>query len=137
MAGTQYNYSVAAVVSSCTSALSSCDSATTDSPPPGSCPAGYNQYDDTAPPDLITASCSASGLFDATLTCNSNPSADLDLYLDKYTCAWIFCSWGYVDVGGTAGCNEVINYNGTSGTYRWRVNAYSGSTTFTLCTNQC
>ena len=37
----------------------------------------------------------------------------------------------------SAACNEAITTSQSSGTYRWRVNAYSGSSTFTLCTNQC
>ena len=57
---------------------------------------------------------------------------DFDLYLQK----WSGATWAQVasSLGSTS--TENINYTGTSGTYRWRVYAYSGSGTFNLCTTK-
>lgn len=57
---------------------------------------------------------------------------DYDLYLQK----WNGSSWAQVASGATASNNETIQYNGTAGTYRWRVHAYSGSGTFNLYSNR-
>jgi len=53
--------------------------------------------------------------------------ADFDLYLEKYSSGLFGGSWSSVAsaTGNTA--SEDISYSGTSGTYRWRVKAYSGS----------
>jgi Zn-dependent metalloprotease len=51
---------------------------------------------------------------------------DFDLYLQK----WNGSSWAQVASGATASNNETVQYNGTAGTYRWRIHAYSGSGTF-------
>jgi vibriolysin len=57
--------------------------------------------------------------------------ADFDLYLEKYNGS----SWASVAAGESATATENVSYSGTSGTYRWRVYAYSGSGSFTLCTS--
>jgi vibriolysin len=57
---------------------------------------------------------------------------DYDLYLQK----WNGSSWTQVASGATASANETVQYNGTAGTYRWRVHAYSGSGTFNLYANR-
>ncbi|HVE72875.1 MAG TPA: M4 family metallopeptidase [Thermoanaerobaculia bacterium] len=57
---------------------------------------------------------------------------DFDLYLQK----WNGASWASVAAGESATSIENVTYNGTSGTYRWRVYAYSGSGSFTLCTTK-
>lgn len=57
---------------------------------------------------------------------------DFDLYLQK----WNGSSWGQVASGATASVNETVQYNGTAGTYRWRVHAYSGTGTYNLYGNQ-
>jgi vibriolysin len=57
---------------------------------------------------------------------------DFDLYLQKLSGS----TWTSVAAGETATSIENITYNGTSGTYRWRVYAYSGSGSFTLCTTK-
>ncbi|HYK00474.1 MAG TPA: M4 family metallopeptidase [Thermoanaerobaculia bacterium] len=57
---------------------------------------------------------------------------DFDLYLQK----WNGVSWANVAAGETATSVENVSYNGTSGSYRWRVYAYSGSGSFTLCTTK-
>jgi len=56
--------------------------------------------------------------------------ADFDLYLQK----WNGSTWASVAAGESATATENVSYSGTSGTYRWRVYAYSGSGSFTLCT---
>lgn len=58
--------------------------------------------------------------------------ADFDLYLQKYNGS----SWANVGAGETATATENVSYNGTSGSYRWRVYSYSGSGSFTLCTTK-
>ena len=57
---------------------------------------------------------------------------DFDLYLQK----WNGSSWSSVAAGESATSIENVSYSGTSGTYRWRVYAYSGSGSFTLCTTK-
>jgi Zn-dependent metalloprotease len=57
---------------------------------------------------------------------------DFDLYLQK----WNGSSWAIVARGETSTSIENVTYSGTSGTYRWRVYAYSGSGSFTLCTTK-
>ena len=57
---------------------------------------------------------------------------DFDLYLQK----WNGASWASVAAGESATSIENVTYSGTSGTYRWRVYAYSGSGSFTLCTTK-
>jgi subtilisin family serine protease len=75
-------------------------------------------------------SSSVSGTHSATLT---GPSGtDFDLYLQK----WNGSSWATVasSLGSTS--TENVSYNGTAGTYRWRVYSYSGSGTFSLTTTR-
>jgi Zn-dependent metalloprotease len=54
---------------------------------------------------------------------------DFDLYLQK----WNGSSWANVASGTGSTATENVTYTATSGTYRWRVYAYSGSGTFSLC----
>jgi hypothetical protein len=73
---------------------------------------------------------SVSGNHTATLT---GPSGtDFDLYLQK----WNGSSWASVKASEGTTSTESITYAGTSGTYRWRVYAYSGSGTYTICTTK-
>jgi vibriolysin len=58
--------------------------------------------------------------------------ADFDLYLQKLSGT----TWTSVAAGESATATENVSYNGTAGTYRWRVYAYSGSGSFTLCTTK-
>jgi Zn-dependent metalloprotease len=58
--------------------------------------------------------------------------ADFDLYLQKLSGT----TWSAVAAGESATATENISYSGTAGTYRWRVYAYSGSGSFTLCTTK-
>jgi len=109
-----------------------------DPPPPtGDCPAGYTEYTSTiSSGSQVTDPFGGSGSFHGLLICSAG-AADLDLYLDKESCGWWSCSFSAVAGSTSAGCNEEINYSGTSGTYRWRVLHYSGpSESFTLCVNQ-
>jgi subtilisin family serine protease len=55
---------------------------------------------------------------------------DFDLYLQK----WNGSSWTNVATSLNSTSTESITYNGTAGTYRWRVYAYLGSGTYTLVT---
>ncbi|EST30271.1 hypothetical protein N566_21650 [Streptomycetaceae bacterium MP113-05] len=54
--------------------------------------------------------------------------ADFDLYLQK----WDGWSWADVDSSTSAGPDEEISYNGSSGYYRYQVHAYSGSGSYTV-----
>ena len=58
--------------------------------------------------------------------------ADFDLYLQKLSGS----TWTSVAAGESSTSIENVTYNGTSGTYRWRVYSYSGSGSFTLCTTK-
>ena len=86
----------------------------------------------------MTPNCSASGTFNGELDCD-NGAADLDLYLEKQSCTWGSCSFSSVASSTSSGCDEAVNgYSGSSGTYRWRINHYSGAAEpFHLCTNKC
>lgn len=106
----------------------------------GSC-TGNNVWTGTASSSSnpVTPNCSASGSFTGELVCDSG-AADLDLHLDKQSCGgWFGCSFSSVASSTSSGCDETVSgYNGSSGTYRWRVDHYSGpAESFTLCTNKC
>lgn len=67
------------------------------------------------------------GVLSATLT--GNASADMDLYLEKlYGSRW----YSVKSSLNLRTSNESISYNGTAGTYRWKVRAWSDSGTGTL-----
>lgn len=72
----------------------------------------------------------SSGVHSATLTGPGGTDFDLRLY------RWNGFSWGVVrsSLGPTS--SESISYNGSPGYYYWRINSYSGSGNFTLCTNR-
>lgn len=104
-------------------------------------------YTGTAPPPActsVTASLSGTGANYYTTAYTSSVSGahtgkltgpsgtDFDLYLQKYNGS----SWASVAAGETSTSTENVSYNGTSGQYRWRVYAYSGSGSFTLCTTK-
>jgi vibriolysin len=57
---------------------------------------------------------------------------DFDLYLQK----WNGSTWSSVKSGTGSTSTENVSYSGTSGYYRWRVHAYTGSGTFNLCTTK-
>jgi streptogrisin C len=57
---------------------------------------------------------------------------DFDLYLQK----WNGSSWSSVASGTTPSNLENVSYSGTAGYYRWRVHAYSGSGSYSLCTTK-
>jgi len=59
-------------------------------------------------------------------------SADFDLYLWK----WNGSSWSTVASGTSANSSESVSYSGSAGYYVWRVESYSGSGSYTLCTNK-
>ncbi|MEM7582592.1 MAG: serine protease [Acidobacteriota bacterium] len=110
-------------------------------PPGGGSCTGNNVWTGTATASggaLVTPNCSGGGNFQGELVCDTG-SADLDLYLDKRTCSgWFGCSFGAVASSANASCDESVNSNQSSGTYRWRVEHFSGpNEDFTLCTNQC
>jgi hypothetical protein len=88
--------------------------------------------------DLVTnnGGCVDSGTFTGDMTCSVG-AADLDLYLQYYSCGW-GCSWANAASSLSAGCDESINSSQGSGEWRWLVRHYSGpSETFDLCVNKC
>jgi streptogrisin C len=61
--------------------------------------------------------------------CLDGPNGvDFDLYQQK----WNGSSWSNVASGITSGPDETLTYSGTSGYYRYRVHAYSGSGSYTM-----
>ena len=58
--------------------------------------------------------------------------ADFDLFLERQSSGLFGTSWSIVARGETATSSEDIVYNGTVGTYRWRIRAYSGSGAYTF-----
>lgn len=72
----------------------------------------------------------SSGVHSATLTGPGGTDFDLRLY------RWNGFSWGVVrsSLGPTS--SESISYTGSPGYYYWRINSYSGSGNFTLCTTR-
>lgn len=57
---------------------------------------------------------------------------DFDLRLQK----WNGSTWAQVASATGSTSTETINYNGTAGYYRWQVNSYSGSGSYTLTTTR-
>ncbi|GAA0416153.1 serine protease [Acrocarpospora corrugata] len=61
--------------------------------------------------------------------CLDGPNGvDFDLYLQRYNGS----SWVTVASGTSAGPDEAVTYNGTAGSYRIRVHAYSGSGAYSV-----
>lgn len=71
-----------------------------------------------------------SGVHSANLTGPAGTDFDLRLY------RWNGASWSVVasSLGSTS--TESISYNGSAGYYYWRVNSYSGSGSYSLCTTR-
>jgi hypothetical protein len=60
---------------------------------------------------------------------NGPSGSDFDLYLYK----WNGNGWSLVASGTSSSSSESVSYSGTSGYYYWRVNAFSGSGSYSLC----
>lgn len=88
----------------------------------GSISAGANVY-------TTSYTSSISGTHTGKLT---GTATDLDLYLQK----WNGSTWAQVASGTGSTSTENVTYSGTSGSYRWRIHAYSGSGTYNLCTTK-
>ncbi|GGL03138.1 S1 family peptidase [Planomonospora parontospora] len=102
----------------------------TEPPPPTGC-TGYGR--------TLSGSATSSGqnLYSSGFTagsgthrlCLDGPNGvDFDLYLQKQSGS----SWVNVASGTSSGPDESFTYNGTSGTYRVRIHAYSGTGAFTV-----
>ena len=72
----------------------------------------------------------SSGVHSGALTGPAN--ADFDLYLQK----WNGSSWSTVARSEGTTSTENISYSGTAGYYTWRIYSYSGSGSYSLCTNR-
>lgn len=65
--------------------------------------------------------------------CLDGPSgSDFDLYLQK----WTGSTWGGVAQGTSTAADETVSYSGTAGYYRWVVDAFTGSGSYTLGTTR-
>ncbi|HEX4895932.1 MAG TPA: S8 family peptidase [Solimonas sp.] len=102
----------------------------------GTCAAGFTPYSGTLSaggnaylPGTGGYASSVSGTHSGRLTGPSG--ADFDLYLQK-----LGATWSNVKSSTGSTSTESVDYSGTSGTYRWRVYAYSGSGSYTLCTKK-
>ncbi|HEX5869390.1 MAG TPA: S8 family peptidase [Longimicrobium sp.] len=101
-------------------------------PPPGTTytgtlsGTGANSYQPSTTGYTVTASGTHTGQLSGT-------GIDFDLYLQKRNTSG---TWSTVASSLGSNSNESISYNGTAGTYRWRVYAYTGSGTFTLVTTK-
>ncbi|GAA3167157.1 alpha-lytic protease prodomain-containing protein [Planomonospora alba] len=126
--GTTYHQPVNEILSAYGLTLATGDGG--GNPPPTGC-TGYTQ--------TLSGSATASGqnLYSSAFTggsgtyrlCLDGPSGvDFDLYLQKQSGS----SWVNVASGTSSGPDESFTYNGTSGTYRVRVHAYSGTGAFTV-----
>ncbi len=108
----------------------------TPTPTPGNCSGGTytgtltGAGDDEIEPNGTYYQSFSSGTHAATLTGPAGTDFDLRLY------RWNGASWSVAasSLGSTS--NESISYNGTAGYYYWRVNSYSGSGAFSLCTRR-
>jgi vibriolysin len=85
---------------------------------------GVSQYTPTTSGYVSSVSGTHTGVLTGPVS-----GADFDLYLEKLSGS----TWSSVASGLTSSANENVTYSGTSGTYRWRVYAYSGSGSYTLC----
>lgn len=56
---------------------------------------------------------------------------DFDLALEKYS-SGLFGGWTRVATAETNSTNETIRYNGSAGTYRWRISSYRGAGAYQL-----
>jgi len=54
---------------------------------------------------------------------------DFDLYLQK----WNGTAWAQVAASEGSTATENVTYSGTSGSYRWRIYAYSGGGSYSIC----
>ena len=101
-------------------------------PPPGTTytgslsGTGANSYQPSSTGYTVTVSGAHTGQLSGT-------GQDFDLYLQKRSSTG---TWSNVASSLGTTSSETINYNGTAGTYRWRVYSYSGSGTFTLVTTK-
>jgi streptogrisin C len=102
-------------------------------PGPGTCQNPQNSYNGTLSSNQ-SAYQPTGGSYTTTSTgahvgCLTGPSGtDYDLYLEKQSGS----TWTVVAKSDSPQNAETINYNGTAGTYRYRVHAYSGSGAYTL-----
>ncbi|GAB3421511.1 M4 family metallopeptidase [Flindersiella endophytica] len=66
--------------------------------------------------------------------CLDGPNGvDFDLYLQRLNTSG---TWSTVAQGITSAPDESVSFNGTAGTYRWRVHAFSGTGSYTMGMNR-
>ena len=98
-----------------------------DPPPPSGCTSYEYRYSGSLSSGQVAYAPNSSGFYAYSGThraCLDGPTgADFDLYLQK----WNGSGWTTVAQGISPGPDESFTYNGTSGYYRYRIHAYSGS----------
>jgi vibriolysin len=99
----------------------------------GTCDSGGNQHTGSVSAGQSSYIPYSAGAGSHVANLEGPAGTDFDLYLQKQSCYWIFCTWGDVASSTSASSIESVSYNGTAGTYRWEVYAYSGSGSYTLC----
>lgn len=93
----------------------------------GNISSGANQYQPSATGFTTTTSGAHGGCVDGP------DGVDFDLYLQKQGTGG---TWTSVASSTSPGPDEKVTYNGTPGTYRWRVHAYSGSGSYVAGVNR-
>ena len=89
----------------------------------GSLSSGGSAYQPNGSYYYVSSTRTHQGCLDA-----SSSSVDFDLYLQK----WNGSSWVNVASSTSPGPDESLSYTGTAGYYRFRIHAYSGSSSYTL-----
>jgi aqualysin 1 len=102
---------------------------------PGTCPAGYTEYDgnltgsgdNEIEPNGNYYYVGSSGTHSGELT--GPNGTDFDLYLYK----WLSSNWVQVSSSTSSSSYEEINYSGSAGYFYWDVKSYTGSGTYSFC----
>ncbi|MGP4103792.1 S1 family peptidase [Nonomuraea sp. KM90] len=132
--GTTYFQPIGEILS--TGGLTLVTAGGTDPPPPGC--QGYEETYSGSLSSNQSAYQPNGSYYQATVSgthaaCLDGPSGvDFDVYLQK----WNGSTWSVVARGDSPNPDETISYSGTSGYYRYRVHAYSGSGSYTLGLNR-
>ncbi|MCG5212059.1 S1 family peptidase [Streptosporangium sp. KLBMP 9127] len=107
--------------------------ATGGTPPPTGCTGYQNTYTGSLTSNQNVYQ-PTGGSYQSTVSgthrgCLDGPNGvDFDLYLQKLSGS----TWVTVASGTSPNPDETVSYNGTAGTYRYRVHAYSGSGSYTV-----
>lgn len=124
------SYSIRLTVTDSANQTSTADqSVTVSAPGAGPCPTCSQISGNLSNGQTVYTSSvnSGTGLYEGYL--EGVAGTDFDLRLEKQSC-FFWCSWSSVAAAESTGSSEAINYNGSAGTYRWRIKSYSGAGAF-------